>query len=71
MLRALGIRFLVIAAVVSCSISLGGCLDTTGFGSVGRVPVDLNRTSVSKYDPHPWEQKCDREGFPQCGGGAN
>ena len=55
-------RYVVFAGVVLSSMSLAGCLEATGFGSLGvpdsRVP---KRSS-------PAIQDCVHVPFPQCGG---
>jgi hypothetical protein len=59
----MNMRFVVIAGVVLSSVSLAGCFEATGFGSLGRVPDTRmpKRSSLAIQD-------CVRVPFPQCGG---
>jgi hypothetical protein len=59
----MNMRFVVIAGVVSSSISLAGCFEATGFGSLGRAPD----TRMPKRSS-PVIQDCVHVPFPQCGG---
>jgi hypothetical protein len=57
------IRLVVIADVILSSISLAGCFEATGFGSLGRVPD----TRMPKRSS-PVIQDCVHVPFPQCSG---